>query len=267
MIKILSKRRYLELSSYEDLLNYNDKKMIEINKELNLLKPDNEFFNKLLAWMLNNPQYQIYKLFEKRNIDADETLNANTVFIIQKDETTNLNKEWFDEKREAELKNPGIIFPDKERELGDICLYALSRDMTENDDSIMIHEFKKYPFLDASLSIKGNLITVFINNLHSRCSNNDFRENGYGTLLINCLLEILESNPLYSFLGINIIIKGDLSKEDIECEQDIEIRNSFYRNKGFNLDFKTKDEKNGTFDANLIDLINVKLKHTYNQGV
>lgn len=262
MFKIISKNKYYELLANEDHLKHNDEIIRQQNKELDLIKPNNDFYVKLLALILNNPQYQIYKILQKRNIEKCDTLSDSAVVIVLKNNIVNLKKEWFDEKKEAERKNPEIDFPDKQRELGGICLYALSREITKNDNSIMISEYNKYPFLDATFSIKGNVITIFINNLHSRCSNNDYRGNGYGTLLLNCLLEILELNPLYSFLDISIIIEGDLSENDIECDKDIEIRNSFYRNKGFDLDFTTEDEKNGTFKADFIDLIKVKRLHT-----
>ena len=99
---------------------------------------------------------------------------------------------------------------------GELNIYALSSIMNPSKIS---GKYNDMPYLQSTFYSDH----IILEELHSDVSGNSYEKQGYGTMLLDTLIEIARR-------GKYIMITGTLSRVDAKTEEEKNNRNNFYRN-------------------------------------
>lgn len=133
---------------------------------------------------------------------------------------------------------------------GELAIYAINSEMYYN----LKHETSLsskcgIPYIEISVDYTEVETTIRIDEFHSRFTFSDYRGNGYGSMLLDSLVDFLLKNDRKQSPSMPIRLIGMLSSEDIKDNNDVYIRNGFYKNKGFHLVGMNDNGKNGRIEA------------------
>ena len=207
--KLLSKFDYVYLKEIENSYNTNCDKLGKLERKVN----DEKVFISKMKNKLCGTRAVIYDIKEDRD-------GRDTYICVQDLRTPVLN--------ENNCPYMG----------GDLNIFIMNTGIYSSDRACRYNDM---PFLQA----KFYETHIHIYELHSSLSNISYENKGYGTMMLETLIDIGRKSGCTS-------IGGCLSNVDCDTDEKRDNRNRFYENRGFKLSFKDEDFKNGSihFDIN-----------------
>ena len=158
-------------------------------------------------------------------------------------------------KASAKDKNNDYVFLCFGKDGKDSFLFLLNHQILKDCAG---NGYTSYPYIEWNATNTQNKIEIirFYCNVGYQCSETELyscENKGYGTILFNQFLNVAKEQ-----YGSNSCkVWGMLSDVDAKTEKTKQRRNNFYRNKGFQMNFRDEEEKNGIFSAQLSDLWNL----------
>lgn len=207
--KLLSKFDYEYLKEIENHYNANCDRLRDLERKAN---DENAFISKLKN-KLHNTKSVIYHIKKDRD-------GRDTYVCVQ------------------DLRKPALDENNFPYMAGDLNIFIMNIGIYSSNNAYIYNDM---PFLQAKFHEKH----IHIYELHSCLSNVSYENKGYGTMMIDTLIEIGKNSRCTS-------IGGCLSSVDCDTDEKRDNRNRFYENRGFKLSFEDENCKNGSihFDIN-----------------
>lgn len=231
-----------------EILRAQENKIEDLSKENKEQLQIILMYEKICELIATHSNYRLYAIANKRSKhDSISNHELGTVIVLI-DKRRKVSIEYF-------RKSPLSLKSSTPNNGGELELYAINAEMYHNlrYETSLVPKCN-IPYIQVSVDYTEVETTIRIDEFHSRFSFSDYRGNGYGALLLDSLVDFLINNEKNSSPSLPIRLIGLLSSEDIKEDNDINIRNGFYKSKGFHLTSMSEDGKNGQIGANLDEI-------------
>ncbi|MGB4091576.1 MAG: hypothetical protein WBK46_06490 [Ruminococcus flavefaciens] len=224
--------------------------MKEQNKRIDILEKEKDeqiqiilTYEKVCELISAHSNYQIYAIMNKASKNGAISRHGLETVIVLIDRR---RKVFTENLRSRPLSLNSITSFNG----GELAIYAINPEMYHN----LKHETSLsskcgIPYIEISVDYTEVETTIRIDEFHSRFTFSDYRGNGYGSMLLDSLVGFLLKNDKKQSPSMPIRLIGMLSSEDIKDDNDVYIRNRFYKNKGFNLVGMNENDENGRIEA------------------
>ena len=207
-IKILSKFEYLYLKGIEKDYYVKCSELANLNQKMR----DSSVLLKKVMKKLHGTKTVVY--------DIEDDRDGRVTFICVQD-----------------LRTPSLNGDNNLYMKGDMNIFVMNERIYSSD---CVYRFIDMPHLQATFYMNH----IRIDELHSCINSISYENKGYGTMMLNTLIEIGKNSGCVS-------IGGCLSVQDAKTDEKRDNRNRFYLNRGFKLSFEDKDKTNGSISLEI----------------